>query len=116
MKKPFARILVLTLGAAALAFVVADASAAALPNTAIHGGPTGTTTSRTASFHLLGTGGAVRIQCKLDRRAWYVCARTSSKSIVLRSLSRGSHTFLARAVNRAGKVDPTPARRTWRIR
>ena len=125
MRKAFTRILVGSFGAAAFAFAgavapggagVVDEAAAALPDTAIHGGPTGTTTSRRASFHLLGTGGAVRIQCKLDRGSWYVCARTSSKSIVLRNLRRGWHTFYARAVNRAGRVDPTPAKRTWRIR
>ena len=89
---------------------------AAILNTAIHGGPTGTTTSRTASFHVQGSGGAVRIQCKLNRNAWYVCARSSSKLVVLRNLSRRSHTFYARAVNRYGKVDRTPATRTWRVR
>ena len=93
-----------------------EGASAAVLNTAIHGGPSGTTTSRRASFHLLGTGGAVRIQCKLNRGAWYLCARTNSKSIVLRNLSRRIHTFYARAVNRSGRVDSTPAKRTWRVR
>ncbi len=94
----------------------ADATAAAAPNTYIHGGPSSTTRSRSASFHLLATGRAVRIQCKLDRGRWYVCARSASRYVTLRNLRRGSHTFYARAVNRSGQVDRTPAKRTWRVR
>jgi hypothetical protein len=96
--------------------LAADATAAAAPNTYIHGGPFGTTRARSASFHLLATGGAVRIQCKLDRGRWYVCARSASRSVTLRNLRRGSHTFYARAVNRSGQVDRIPAKRTWRVR
>jgi hypothetical protein len=91
-------------------------AAAARPNTQMHLGPRGTVRSHTASFHLLGLNGAVRIQCRLDRGRWYVCARSSSKYVTLRNLRSGSHTFRARAVNRAGQVDLTPAIRTWRIR
>ena len=95
---------------------VSDASAAiAAPNTMIHAGPTGTVSSRTARFHLKSTQPG-RIQCKLDRRAWRVCVRASQGPVAFTGLSRGYHTLRARAVNRAGRVDPTPARRTWRIR
>jgi hypothetical protein len=126
MRSPITRSVALTLLLAGAALVgpgssertgVADAAAAlAAPNTYIHGGPRGTTTARRASFHLLGTGGAARIQCKLNRGRWYLCARSGSKSITLRNLRRGSHTFYARAVNRRGQIDRTPARRTWRVR
>ena len=89
---------------------------AAVLNTAIHGGPSGTVRSRTARFHVQGSGGARRIQCKLNGGRWYVCVRASGGSVTLRNLARRSHTFYARAVNRSGKVDRTPAKRTWRVR
>jgi hypothetical protein len=95
--------------------IAPERASAAVLNTAIHGGPSGTTTSRRASFHVQGSGGAVRIQCKLNRGAWYVCARSRSGTVTLRNLRKRSHTFYARAVNRAGKVDRTPAKRTWLV-
>jgi hypothetical protein len=88
-------------------------TASALPNTTIHG-PYGVGASR-ASFHLIATGGAVRVQCKRDRGRWYVCLGRASGQITLRRLSRGRHTLYARGVNAAGRVDPTPARRSFRI-
>ena len=99
-----------------VAFAVGDASAAiAPPNTMIHGGPYGTTSARTARFHLMSTQRG-RILCKLDRRAWRVCVRSSAGPVTFTRLSRGQHTLLARAVNRSGQRDATPARRTWRVR
>jgi hypothetical protein len=82
------------------------------PNTMIHGGPRGTTRSRTASFHLMATEAGSKFRCKLDRGAWRPCGERKT----LRRLKRGWHTFLARAVDAAGNVDPTPAKRRWRIR
>jgi hypothetical protein len=91
------------------------AAAAIAPNTQIHGGPAGTTSSRTARFHVVATS-AVRVQCKLNRGSWYRCLRSSSGYVTLRNLRSRTHTFYARGVDRAGRVDPTPARRTWRVR
>lgn len=93
-----------------------EAKAAAALNTYIHAGPRGTTRARRASFHLLGTGGAVRIQCKLNRGRWYTCVRGNSRYVTLRNLRRGYQTFYARSVSRSGKVDRTPAVRRWRVR
>lgn len=82
------------------------------PNTFIHGGPRRVTRLRTASFHIASSEARSRFQCKLDRRAWRACRA----SVTLRRLSRGVHTFRARAIDRAGNVDRTPAAKTWRIR
>ena len=82
------------------------------PNTMIHGGPGSVTRSRTASFHLMSTEPRSRFQCKLDAAPWRPCRANKT----LRNLRRGLHTFRARAIDAAGNVDPTPARRTWRIR
>jgi hypothetical protein len=82
------------------------------PNTFIHGGPGRVTRSRSASFHIASTEARSRFQCKLDRRPWRACG----SSVRLRRLSRGLHSFRARAIDRAGNVDRTPAARTWRIR
>jgi large repetitive protein len=113
--KTLRRIVVLV-SAAALGAGAFAGTASALPNTMIHGGPSGTTSARTASFHLMGVNGAVRIQCKLNRGAWFVCVRTASGQKTFRNLARRSHTLLVRGVDRRGRVDPTPARRTWRVR
>jgi hypothetical protein len=82
------------------------------PNTVIHGGPGRVTRSRTASFHLASTEPGSRFQCRLDRGRWRACRA----SVTLRRLARGRHTFRARAIDRAGNVDRTPAAKTWRIR
>ena len=113
--KSFRRFLVLTSASAVGARGFAGADAAA-PNTMIDGGPSGTTSARSASFHLMGTNGAVRIQCKLNRGAWFTCVSRSSGNKTFRGLARRQHTLLVRGVNRRGQVDPTPARRTWRVR
>jgi hypothetical protein len=108
---------VLPLAAFAGAASPSDASGAILapPNTMIHGGPSGTTSSRTARFHLMSTKPG-RIQCKLNRGAWRVCVRSSSGSVVFRSLRRGAHTLYARGIDRSGARDRTPAKRAWRVR
>ena len=100
----------------AVLLVLVPASAAlAAPATMIHGGPTGTTRARTATFHVMATG-AVRIQCKLNAGRWYRCVDRSSGYVTLRRLRVRTHTFRARGVARNGAVDRTPAVRTWRVR
>src|SRR5215216_711063 len=79
------------------------------PNTRIKGGPSGTTSSRTARFTFAATERRSRFECKLDKRRFARC-RTPKSYAQLRS---GRHTFLVRAVDRAGNVDLSPARRTW---
>src|SRR5262249_47403091 len=50
----------------------------------------------------------VHFECALDGGAWKSC--TSPRMM---SVSSGQHTFAVRAIDATGKVDPTPATRTW---
>lgn len=79
--------------------------------TMLVGGPApgSSTTSRTASFSVLGD--ATRFQCKLDGGAWVACPQP----LAYTNLALGSHTVQARAQDLAGNVDATPATRTWTI-
>ena len=82
------------------------------PNTFIHGRPASPTRARRASFHLASTEPGSRFQCRIDRGRWRACAQRKT----YRRLKPGWHTFRARAIDKAGNVDPTPARKRWRIR
>jgi hypothetical protein len=48
-------------------------------------------------------------ECRLDAGAWASC--TSPRNAT--SLAEGSHTFVVRATDVGGNVDPSPASRTW---
>jgi CSLREA domain-containing protein len=52
-----------------------------------------------------------RFQCKLDRRPFRACRSPQE----YRHLRHGPHVFRVRAVDPAGNVDPTPARRRFRV-
>ena len=82
------------------------------PNTFIHEGPASPTRSRRASFHLASTEPGSRFQCTLDARPWRACGERKA----YRGLKVGWHTFRARAIDKAGTVDRTPAKKRWRIR
>ncbi len=82
------------------------------PNTKLTSGPSGRTTSRRAAFKFRSTEAGSHFQCKLDRKAWRSCRSPAS----YKKLKLGPHTFRVRAIDRAGNIDPTPARRSWRIR
>jgi len=82
------------------------------PNTTLRSGPRARTTSHTARFVFRSTEAHSTFQCKLDRRAWRSCKSPRT----YRALKPGRHTFRVRAKDRAGNVDQTPAKKTWRIR
>ena len=82
------------------------------PNTMIHGGPARVTRARRASFHLMSSEPYSKFQCRLDAGPWRACGASKT----YRRLKKGVHTFRARAIDQAGNVDPTPAKKTWRIR
>jgi hypothetical protein len=82
------------------------------PNTQITSGPRVSTRSRRATFRFRANEGNVTYVCKLDGRAWLPC-RSPKRYARLRT---GWHTFRVRAIDRTGKLDPTPAGRRWRIR
>jgi len=50
-------------------------------------------------------------ECKLDKKAYKPCDASYKRRV-----KRGKHTFLVRAVDGAGNVDPTPAKRSWKVK
>ncbi|MDQ3991703.1 MAG: putative Ig domain-containing protein, partial [Actinomycetota bacterium] len=54
---------------------------------------------------------ASTFECSLDRSPFAPCASPKR----YRGLGEGRHTFKVRAADRAGNIDPSPARVTWRI-
>lgn len=79
------------------------------PNTRIKSGPTGRTSSTSARFLFASTERGSRFECKLDKQRWTRCRTPKSYS----QLKRGRHAFSVRAVDRAGNVDLSPAKRSW---
>ncbi len=81
------------------------------PETTIDSGPSGTTTSTSASFGFSASESGSTFQCSLDSGAWASC--TSPKPYG--SLAVGSHTFSVKATDGAGNTDATPATRGWTV-
>jgi hypothetical protein len=81
----------------------------AAPDTAITSGPSGTSTSASASFGFSSTETGSTFQCRIDSGAWGACTSPKSYS----SLANGSHTFDVRAADGAGNQDGSPATRSW---
>ncbi len=80
------------------------------PGTTIKSGPRGRTRDRTPTFGFKSSLAGAGFRCKLDRGRFRPC--TSPKT--LGSLGLGPHTFRVKAVA-AGRTDPTPARRGFRV-
>jgi hypothetical protein len=81
------------------------------PDTTISSGPTGTTSSTSASFDFSSTEPGSSFECRLDTAAFAACSSPKAYS----GLSAASHTFEVRATDAAGNVDPTPASRSWTV-
>jgi hypothetical protein len=100
------------LGAAALSPVPTHPTPpATAPNTRItRVSVNGRTRQATVRFTGSGTG-RLRFLCRLDRGPWKACRSPWS----LRRLARGRHVISVRAVDPAGRVDPTPASKTFKL-
>ncbi|WP_284668648.1 Ig-like domain-containing protein [Myxococcus sp. SDU36] len=81
------------------------------PDTTIVSGPSGTTTSSSATFDFDSNESPVTYQCSLDGGPFVAC----TDPVTFTGLADGSHTLAVRAVDAAGNVDPTPATRTWTV-
>ena len=81
-----------------------------IPETSIADGPVGEVAADGAQFSLTTDLGA-SFECRLDDRAWEPC----NSGIAYAGLSPGTHTFAARAIDRTGRIDSSPAERSWSI-
>jgi hypothetical protein len=82
----------------------------AAPDTQIVQGPSGTSTSPSASFSFSSEPSAA-FDCRLDSGGWVACVSPRTFS----ALADGKHTFQVRAKDSAGNVDATPASRSWTV-
>ncbi|RYZ35696.1 MAG: hypothetical protein EOO71_34500 [Myxococcaceae bacterium] len=75
-------------------------------------GPSGAVSQTTATFTFTSPDATATFECQLDNAPQFtVC--TSPKNYP--TVAAGAHTFLVRAKDKAGNVDPTPAVRTWLV-
>ena len=81
------------------------------PETTIVSGPSGTTTSTSATFDFTSSEAGSTFTCSLDGGAYGACTSPKSYS----ALAVGTHTFRVKARDAAGNEDATPATRTWEI-
>jgi hypothetical protein len=82
------------------------------PNTRITGAPPAATSSRIARFKFSSTERGSQFQCKPDwKKGWSSCRSPTTYT----QLRPGQHTFLVRAVDKAGNVDRTPAKKVWTV-
>jgi DNA-directed RNA polymerase specialized sigma24 family protein len=81
------------------------------PETTITDGPKGPTSSTSATFRFSSDDSAASFACRMDDGAWAACSSGRTYS----ALSQGEHTFRVRAKDASGTVDPSPAKRTWKV-
>jgi hypothetical protein len=81
------------------------------PNTTILTAPPARFASRTARFTFRSSETGSTFRCRLDARVFRTCLARKT----YRGLARGRHVLLVRAKDRAGNLDPTPARYVWRV-
>ena len=81
------------------------------PDTTISSGPSGTTSSTSASLGFSSSESGSTYQCSLDSSAWSTCSSPKTYS----GLAVGSHAFSVKAADAAGNTDASPATRSWTV-
>jgi len=81
------------------------------PNTTIPKTPPARLAPRTARFRFRSSEAGSTFQCRLDGKRFRAC----SAQKIFRRLAPGRHVLRVRAKDRAGNLDPTPARYIWRV-
>ncbi|HEU5254319.1 MAG TPA: CSLREA domain-containing protein [Solirubrobacterales bacterium] len=81
------------------------------PDTRILKGPPKKTHKTTVKFRFSSTEAGSTFQCKLDRKPFKKCASPKK----YKKLKPGKHVFKVRAIDKAGNVDPTPAKRKFTV-
>ncbi len=82
------------------------------PETTIDKGPKKRTEKRKAKFRFSSSEAGSSFQCKLDRKPFKRCDSPFRKKVK----AGKKHKFRVRAIDAAGNVDPTPAKRKWKVR
>ena len=80
------------------------------PDTTIDAAPSNPSNDRSPSFEF-SADEAASFECRLDAGAWAACTSPHAYA----GLADGSHTFQARATDRAGNAEAVPASYTWTI-
>lgn len=81
------------------------------PDTKITKGPPKKTHKTTAKFKFVSNEPGSTFQCKLDAKPFKSCRSPKT----YKKLKPGKHVFKVRAIDRAGNVDPTPAKRKFTV-
>lgn len=81
------------------------------PQTEILKGPKGKVAKSTVRFKFRSSEKGSSFRCKLDRGPYRVCKSPKR----YKNLKPGKHVFKVRAVDRAGNIDPTAAKRKFKI-
>jgi len=81
------------------------------PETMIKAGPKGKIHVRTVKFKFRSDMPGSTFQCKLDRKPFKPCVSPKK----YKKLKPGKHVFKVRAIDQAGDVDPTPAKRSFEV-
>lgn len=83
----------------------------AAPETTITAGPAGLIQDRTPTFSFISNEPGTSFRCRVDG----VAVGTCSSPFTTAALASGAHRFEVEAVDTAGNVDPTAARRDFRV-
>ncbi|HEU5105936.1 MAG TPA: right-handed parallel beta-helix repeat-containing protein [Solirubrobacterales bacterium] len=81
------------------------------PETKILKAPLKKTKKTTAKFKFSSSEAGSTFECKLDRKPFKKCASPKK----YKKLKPGKHVFKVRAIDKAGNVDPTPAKRKFTV-
>jgi hypothetical protein len=80
------------------------------PETTITKKPKRRTRKRRAKFKFESDEPGSTFECKLDKKGFKPCGPPFKKKV-----KRGKHKFKVRAIDPAGNVDSTPAKRKWKV-
>lgn len=81
------------------------------PDTTLTAGPTGTVAVSSATFEFTASEAGSTFECKLDAATYTPCTSPTTYT----ALPDGAHTFMVRAIDGVGNIDPTPASRSWTV-
>jgi len=81
------------------------------PDTKITKGPPAKTHKTTVKFKFTATEAGSAFQCKLDRKPFKSCSSPKK----YKKLKPGKHVFKVRAIDKAGNVDQSPAKRKFTV-